>query len=206
MASGGGSILLGGAFLALIIFYLVGELVKEMRWLLLIGWLVLTGVGVARLLSGKRPATGLFRGVGIWLLVGIGAWWGFDKHHEDTKPKPPWQVYEAHELLKGLVDLRLHHCDGFPEDEERKLAARYGVSDCREAVKKVVDQIDGEDREKVRNGEITITYVGTRKVPNEPYEPRRFHRVRLGENPFGWRELEFEGGFQWVPELRSISW
>jgi len=106
-------------------------------------------------------------------------------------------------MLRSITDGDTFVCAVMPEEEEREFAGHYGTSDCAETIIELGKRHSINDRADLLDVEMTL--LDTREIPVKDSDGGSVtaHRARLGENPFGWREIEF------VPErqaLVSVRW
>lgn len=192
-----GIMLLAGFFVAELVRFL-GETARELRWMLLVAWVVLAVVVGRAIRTRLREGEGKWlRLTVVWLIVGWSALWGFQEEREEAKHRVPPEV-SAIRLARNELEVLSHYspttslelaCKGyFPEDHGKEFAALYGVADCATALAKVLKGLPEEfskDPESVIE-KIPMTIVGKRE--KEFYD--WCYRIELGTNPFGWREIE----------------
>jgi len=173
-----------------------------LRWPLLIAWAAITVVGIRRLINGPRRVKGIAKGVAIWALVGLITVNGFETAWKTANPEP-YEVRMARSMLVEITQGAASKvCRVMPEDEARRLAEHYGESSCYDTVVRLGRRYRSFDEEFE---DVEITLLGSREMSGEPVgvDSLTVHRARLGENLFGWREIEFVPGLE---ALVSVRW
>lgn len=176
----------------------VGEAFRELRWPLLVAWVVLTVPVVLAIRTRLREGGGRWlRLTVIWLAIGGAALLGFQIEREEAKHRVPPEItaielarnklsHLAHYKYRSSWELACKHY--FIGKSGEELAALYGEPDCPTTVEKIMKGLPEEfkdDPESVVE-KIPMTIVGKRDL--ELYD--WCYRIELGPNPLSWREIE----------------
>jgi len=140
--------------------------------------------------------------VAIWALVGLITVNGFETAWKKANPEP-YEVRMARSMLVEITQGAASKvCRVMPEDEARRLAEHYGESSCYDTVVRLGRRYRSFDEEFE---DVEITLLGSREMSGElvGVDSLTVHRARLGENLFGWREIEFVPGLE---ALVSVRW
>ena len=179
---------LGGAVITVVIcgaiVLIIRQFAEANRWALLTGCVVLTAATVLLWLAKGWLRIGL---AVTAVLCGFGSLWGFNLAKEPPPPAKPNAVTLARTVvareISGYGDTL---CQRLDDAAARRLMARYGVTTCPNALKRLRGQLGEEDAEQIRRS-LAVTPVSVEQDLSTPQNMWNV-KVTLGENPL---ELEW---------------